>query len=87
MEWDFQFFKSLSLIMQCQWFLRSYKYDDILNQFTYYDNLQNVKYMKPDASYGDILLELRKTGNKSCGTLPKEDICDVEKKRFFKEKR
>lgn len=39
--------------------------------------------MKPDALYGDILLELRKMGNKSCGTLPKEDICDVGKKKIF----
>lgn len=39
--------------------------------------------MKPDTSYGDILLELRKTGNKSCGTLPKEDICNVEKRKIF----
>lgn len=39
--------------------------------------------MKPGTSYGDILLELRKTGNKSCGTLPKEDICNVEKKKIF----
>lgn len=39
--------------------------------------------MKPDTSYGDILLELRKTGNKNCGTLPKEDICNVEKKKDF----
>lgn len=35
--------------------------------------------MKPDTSYADILFKRRKMGNKSCGTLPKED----QKKKDF----